>query len=305
MMKLFKSLSATSKIEAQLYPIFTSDHVLPNELIQFLDEKIRSVETDIQFADDELSSRIQKLAKLESRDPNTANKIDQVRANLDTIKQKLYKIRLDYRHLVKDSRTFLESVNVCRENIRRYFTEKAPVEEVGIDVYAQDYEKFKYKTMEEVHVLLQKSEDLIAKLKQQEPPGAKEHDTDRIITVLEQLRSFFDQQADQENAKVRKLQVLEEYKRGANDIDHNIDDLNGQLDKLDNKYGDSSASAKAIAISFEYFERNIEVSAMVTAKLFLYFDAFAHQCRDAICFWRHLMKFFSVVYSFWENHWKI
>lgn len=237
------------------------------ELIDFLDNRIKSVETDIQFADDELSSRIQKLAKLESRDPETAAKIDQVRVNLDAIKTKLYKIRLDYRHLVKDSRTFLESVNQVRNDIQNYFEHKPAVEEIGIDQYAQQYEKFKYKTMEDVHVLLQKSEELITKFKEHEPQGAKEHDTDRIITLLEQLRSFFDQQADIENAKVRKLQTMEEFKRGADAIDDGMIELNGQLDKLDGNYGDSSASAKAISISFEYFERNIEVSAMLTVNL--------------------------------------
>lgn len=255
-------MAATSKIEAQLYPIFSNDAVLPNELIEFLDDRLRTVETDIQFADDELMLRIGKLSKLESRDPDTTARIEQVRGNLDAIKQKLNKIRQDYRKTVKETRTFLSSVNECRENIRKYFAEKPPVDEVGIDVYAQEYEKFKYKTMEDVHGLLQKSEQLIEKLKQQEPPSAKEHDTDRILTVLEQLRSFFDQQADQENAKVRKLQVLEEYKKSANDIDSNIDELVKQLEKMDGTYGDTSASAKAISLSFEYFERNIEVGSV-------------------------------------------
>lgn len=257
-------MSATSKIEAQLYPIFSNDAVLPNELIEFLDERLRTVETDIQFADDELMLRIQKLSKLESRDAETTAKIEQVLSNLDTIKQKLNKIRSDYRKTVKETRIFLTSVHERRENIRKYFAEKPSIDEMGIDLYVQEYEKFKYKTMEDVHGLLQKSEQLIEKLKQQEPPTAKEHDTDRILTVLEQLRSFFDQQADQENAKVRKLQVLEEYKKSANEIDNNINEQVVQLENMNGKYGDTSASAKAISLSFEYFERNIEVRCNFT-----------------------------------------
>uniref|UniRef100_A0A336MAK9 CSON008164 protein n=1 Tax=Culicoides sonorensis TaxID=179676 RepID=A0A336MAK9_CULSO len=253
-----ETLSATSKIESQLYPVFNTDQTLPDQLLSFLDQRLFSVETDIQFADNELAARIEKLSKLESRDAETTQKIDHVRHNLFDIKHKLIDIRDNYKKLVTDIQEFLRTVNESRQQIHTYFTDKPSVEEIGIDLYSQEYEKFKYKTMESFRVLLQNSEVLIEKLKKQEPQGAKEHDTDRILTVLEQLRTYFEGLCDQENAKIRKLQTLEDYKKAAQDIRSNIEDLDRQLENLEGNYGDTSASAKAISLSFEYFERKIE-----------------------------------------------
>uniref|UniRef100_A0A336ML28 CSON001463 protein n=1 Tax=Culicoides sonorensis TaxID=179676 RepID=A0A336ML28_CULSO len=253
-----ETLSATSKIESQLYPVFNTDQTLPDQLLGFLDQRLFSVETDIQFADNELAARIEKLSKLESRDAETTQKIDHVRHNLFDIKHKLIDIRDNYKKLVTDIQEFLRTVNESRQQIHTYFTDKPSVEEIGIDLYSQEYEKFKYKTMESFRVLLQNSEVLIEKLKKQEPQGAKEHDTDRILTVLEQLRTYFEGLCDQENAKIRKLQTLEDYKKAAQDIRSNIEDLDRQLENLEGNYGDTSASAKAISLSFEYFERKIE-----------------------------------------------
>lgn len=256
---ILQTLSATGKIEAQLYPVFNTDQTNPDELILFLDQRLSSVETDIQFADNELAVRIEKLSKLESRDAETTQKIEHVHHSLHEIKHKLNEIRDTYKRLVTDNQEFLRSVSESRQQIHAYFTDKPSVDEIGIDLYAQEYEKFKYKTMESFRVLLQNSEVLIGKLKRQEPQGAKEHDTDRILTVLEQLRTYFEGLADQENAKIRKLQTLEDYKKAAQEIRSSIEDLDRQLDKLEGNYGDSSASAKAISLSFEYFERKIEV----------------------------------------------
>ncbi|XP_063701950.1 titin homolog isoform X2 [Culicoides brevitarsis] len=253
-----ETLSATSKIEAQLYPIFNTDQTNPDELIVFLDQRMTSVHTDIEFADNELALRLEKISKLESRDAETNEKIESVRRSLHEIKNKLTEIRDTYKRIVAENQEFLRCVSEARRHIQTYFTDKPSVEEIGIELYAQEYEKFKYKTMESFRVLLQKSELLIEKLKKREPQGAKEHDTDRIVTVLEQLRTYFDGLADQENAKIRKLQTLEDYKKTQQDIKSNIEDLDRQLDKLEGNYGDSSASAKAISLSFEYFERKIE-----------------------------------------------
>lgn len=222
------------------------------------------MDTDIKFADNELDTRIDKLSKLESRDAETTKKIEHVRQSLNEIKHKLNEIRDTYKKLVSDTQEFLRSVSESRQQIHKYFTEKPSVDEIGIDLYTQEYEKFKYKTIESFRVLLQNSEVLIEKLKKQEPQGAKEHDTDRVLTVLEQLRNYFEGLADQENAKIRKLQTLEDYKRAAQDIKSNIEDLDRQLEKLEGNYGDSSASAKAISLSFEYFERKVEVSKILT-----------------------------------------
>lgn len=221
------------------------------------------METDINFADHELASRIEKLSKLESRDQETTEKIERVRSNLYSIKNKLNQLRDGFKVLVGEIEIFLQSVADSRDNIRIYFAEKPSVEEIGIDLYSQEYEKFKYKTMESFRVLLQNSEVLIERLKKQEPPGAKEHDTDRLLTVLEHLRTYFEGLSEQENAKIRKLQTLDAYKKTAQDIKSNIEELGRQLDKLDGNFGDTSASAKAISLSFEYFERKVDVSIIM------------------------------------------
>lgn len=261
-----QTLSLTAKIEEELYPILATSEELPSELIRFVENKVKSVLNEIKQSEVELSARIDKIDKIDVKDQVSSEKVVQVKNNLNSIKTKLFTISADYRELVDQVLSFLRAYQKIYENIRDYFSGKdrpssaAPVEAENVANIIRDYETFKNNTMESFRSLLSQSEKLIDRIKMQEPPGAKEHDTDKIITLLEHLRTYFETNAASENSELKRQYFITEFEKMLNDFSDNINDLQLQFNDMSEKFGESAAACKVASLSYEYFERNVDVS---------------------------------------------
>lgn len=252
----------TAKIEDELYPILATSEELPSELIRFVDSKLKTVLNEIHQAERELSQRIDKIDKLEAKDQVSNEKIVQVKNNLNSIKTKLFTISADYSELVDVILAFLRSYQDVYESIRDYFAVKdqpQPLAE-NVESLIRDYETFKNNTMEHFRSLLAQSEKIIDRIKMQEPPGAKEHDTDKIISLLERLRTYFESNAASENSELKRQYFITEFEKMLTDLNENIGDLQLQFNDMQDKFGDSAAASKVASLSYEYFERNVDVS---------------------------------------------
>lgn len=250
----------TAKIEEELYPIFATTEEEPSELIRFVDNKLKTVLNEIHQAETELSDRIDKIDKLEAKDSVSNEKIVQVKNNLNSIKTKLFSISADYSELVDVILVFLHKYQEVYESIRKYFTAKdQPIGE-NVQNLIRDYESFKSNTMEHFRSLLVQSEKIIDRIRMQEPPSAKEHDTDRVITLLERLRLYFESNAASENSELKRQYFISEFEKMSTDLNENISDLSLQFKDIQDKFGDSAAASKVASLSFEYFERNVDVS---------------------------------------------
>lgn len=255
-----QTLSLTAKIEEELYPILATSEELPSELIRFVDNKLKTVLNEIQQAESDLSERIDKIDKLEAKDQVSNERIVQVKNNLNSIKTKLFSISADYSELVDVILVFLRSYEEVYESIRDYFTAKDQPLAENVQNLIRDYEAFKSNTMEHFRSLLAQSEKIIDRIKMQEPPGAKEHDTDKVISLLERLRIYFESNAASENSELKRQYFISEFEKMLTDLNENIDDLQLQFNDMQDKFGESSASCKVASLSFEYFERNVDVS---------------------------------------------
>lgn len=274
----FQTISLTAKIEEELYPIIATSEELPSELIRFVENKVKSVLDEIKQSEVELSTRIDKIDKIEVKDQVSSEKVVQVKNNLNSIKTKLFTISADYKELVDQILSFLHAYQQIYENIRSYFSAKdrpsssaAPVEAENVANIIRDYETFKNNTMESFRSLLSQSEKLIDRIKMQEPPGAKEHDTDKIITLLEHLRTYFETNAASENSELKRQYFITEFEKMLNDFGDNINDLQLQYNEMSEKYGESAAACKVTSLSYEYFERNVDVSFHDKCVTCLYF----------------------------------
>lgn len=217
---------------------------------------------EIHQAEQELSQRIDKIDKLEAKDQVSNEKIVQVKNNLNSIKTKLFTISADYSELVDVILVFLKNYEEVHDSICDYFAAKNQPMGENVKDLMRDYETFKSKTMEHFRSLLAQSETIIDRIKMQEPPGAKEHDTDKVITLLERLRLYFESNAASENSDLKRQFFITEFEKMLNDLKENISDLQLQYNDMNDKFGDSSAASKIASLSFEYFERNIDVSPL-------------------------------------------
>uniref|UniRef100_A0A182MAH5 Ig-like domain-containing protein n=1 Tax=Anopheles culicifacies TaxID=139723 RepID=A0A182MAH5_9DIPT len=248
-----ETMAVASKLEEQLYPIFSTALDNPSDLIEFIGRKRAQLQQDVHAAEADLTQRFDTIAQLElAGETGTEQDIVSVKNNLNSIKTKLFSLGADFGELSDATEHFLRSIMQCRDSIREYFGTKHVVTDPGsVDVIAEGYEQFKQATMEHFRGLLQQSEQIIERVKALEPPGARELDTDKIITLLENLRTYFESQTESENCELKKQHSVLAFDRELNEVRTAMRAEYDRLERGRGQYGESLSDAQNNRIAFE------------------------------------------------------
>ncbi|XP_046807759.1 uncharacterized protein LOC111679299 isoform X8 [Lucilia cuprina] len=259
-----ETANKTTHVDTQLYPIFTSPSVDAKQLHATTQDKLKLVLQDIDQAQHEIQERVHTTLAIQTKDPESMQKIEQVISNLRTLKAKLDGIRYDYKTLVESVLQFLENVTKMRYEIDNYFLKQQQQYQQNsndaIERCIAEHEKFRDMVMDKFRSLITQSELLIDRVRALEPPGAKEIDTDRILKLLENLRIYFESSNSERMSSLERLEKLEQFKNDIMDINRSLDSVCKQLQEINNQSVDSLAAAKTTSLAFEYFERTIESS---------------------------------------------
>lgn len=254
-----QTLSSAAKLDAQLYPILTTQSNEPNDLKIFLSGKLQTVLTDIAKAQDEISYHIRTTAALRAKDETTANKITQVLQNLNDIVDRLTNIRREYTILVDAILSFLNGVISTTNDIDHYFrlAQRPTGDNVGRLV--KENNQFRDKTLEQFRELLRQSEQLIELVRLKEPDVAREHDTDRIIALLEHLRLVFESKNNVRMVDLQKEQNIHRFRDDLDSILKSMDELKEQLIETHSRYKEAPLAVRTTTSGFEHFEKTIQV----------------------------------------------
>lgn len=251
----FQTLNIASKIDQNLYPILTIPTENPSELKAFVQNRLAEVTSTIDGAKAELQDRIKSTSHLEPSDDETNRKLHQVIENLQSIKVKLDTLNSNYETLVICMMSFFDSIMSTKQRIDEYFGKDNATKTTVA------HEEFRQSTMEHFRSLISQSETIIQRIREQEPDGAKEHDTDRIITLLERLRIMFESQADSKQSELMEYNALNQFKVEIRDMHATLDDLTKQLaDTNQQSTQENHSAALAKSRLYEYLEQTIEVS---------------------------------------------
>ncbi|XP_058831727.1 titin isoform X6 [Topomyia yanbarensis] len=254
-----ETLAEATKLEEQLYPIFNTASDNPADLSAFIGSKLNQIQADIRAAENELTKRFETIDQLASTGAESGEKVVQVKNSLNSIKTKLHTIAADFRELASVVEHFLRSVSTCRDNIKDYFAHKQTVTgPESVESITNSYEQFKQNTMEYFRNLLQQSEQIIERIKAQEPPGAKEQDTDKIITLLENLRTYFETQTESENSELRKQHAVIAFDKSLNEVRTEIGAKVETLNHGRGNYGANADGARCNLVVIEKFESELQ-----------------------------------------------
>uniref|UniRef100_A0A1I8PBC8 Ig-like domain-containing protein n=1 Tax=Stomoxys calcitrans TaxID=35570 RepID=A0A1I8PBC8_STOCA len=257
-----ETAAKTTNVDTQLYPIFSTPSEDAKQLHNITSEKLKVVLQDIDQAQNEIQERVHTTLNIQTKDPEAMQKIEQVIANLRTLKSKLDGIRYDYKTLVESSLQFLESVLKIHQEITDYFTKQKQHQQNSNDAIERciaEHEKFRDVSMERFRSLITQSEILIDRVRALEPAGAKEVDTDRILKLMENLRLYFESCNGERMSSLERLEKLDKFKNDLVDINRSLDSVSRQLQEINGQNVDSLAAAKTTSLAFEYFERTIEL----------------------------------------------
>lgn len=261
-----QTATKTTQVDTQLYPVFTSSSQDAHQLHTITSDKLTNVLQDIDKAQDELQHRIHTTLGIQTKNPESLQKIEQVISNLRALKSKLEGIRYDYKTLLENILKFLAEITELQRNIDEFFAKQQQQHQLGsgevadIERTIAEHEKFRDTCMDKFRSLITQSELLIDRVRALEPPGAREIDTDRILKLLENLRIHFEAGNSERMSRLERLGKLEQFKTDLCDINRSLDSVSKQLHEINEQSVDSLAAAKTTSLAFEYFERTIEVS---------------------------------------------
>lgn len=253
-------MNAASKLDAQLYPVITSPTDDAAELKTFLQNKLSTILQDIEKAHVEIQQRIEATAGLVPNNEETRQKVELVINNLCGIKEKLESVSNDYRSLLDTLIAFMSDIAATKLQIEKYFREKlTTITDDNVANVVHGHEQFKEQIMDQFRALIGQSEKIIERVRAQEPVGAKEHDTDRILSLLERLRLFFESENASKTLELRKQHEISKFTKDLQEIHKSLDEATRQLNEVQVQGSESAAVAKTTLVRFEHFERTIEV----------------------------------------------
>lgn len=253
--------SASSKLDAQLYPILSlasTDDI--GELRSFLVDKQNTVLDEINRAHLEIQQRIASTQTLNVRDEQTREKVRTVLENLTAIQQKLQSVGNGYSALLESLLDYVQNIGDTRTEIERHFREQfTSVRAELVDELATAHEQFRERIMSRFRALIAQSEQLIERVRSQEPAGAKDHDTDRILGLLERLRVTFESQNGAKTLELKQQQELGRFTRELREVHGSLDEVARQLSETSSQPAGQLAEAETRRGAFQYFEKTIEV----------------------------------------------
>lgn len=254
-------MNSASKLDAQLYPIITAATDDAVELNQFLTNKQSSVLDEINKAHAEIQLRIESTQALKPTDDETRQKVQLVIENLTTIKQKLQSVGGSYRSLLDEIIHFVGKIGETRKEIEKYFREKlTSIDDQHVDQIVRTHGQFRERIMERFRALIGQSEEIIERIRALEPEGAKDHDTDRILSLIERLRVMFESENELKTVELNKQHEISKFTHDLQEIHASLDEMTRQLNETLSQPAESLAGAKTVSLAFEYFEKTIEVS---------------------------------------------
>lgn len=256
--------NASSKLDAQLYPILsgaaTDDTA---ELRHFLVDKQNTVLDEINRAHLEIQQRIASTQALNVRDEQTREKIRTVLDNLHGIQQKLQSVGNGYSTLLESLLNYVQHIGDTRTEIERYFREQFQSERAElVDQLSAAHEQFRERIMSRFRALIAQSEQLIERVRAQEPAGAKDHDTDRILGLLERLRGTFESQSGAKTLELKQQQDLARFTCDLREVHTSLDEVARQLAETSAQPSGHLADAETRRGAFQYFEKTIEVGGL-------------------------------------------
>ncbi|XP_020714421.1 titin homolog isoform X4 [Ceratitis capitata] len=269
-----ETATKTTQVDTQLYPVFTSSSLDARQLHTITSDKLTHVLQDIDKAQDELQHRIHTTLGIQTKNPESLQKIEQVISNLRSLKSKLEGIRYDYKTLLENILKFLAEITELQRSIDDFFAKQQQQQQLSgggvvggggggevadIERIITEHEKFRDTCMDKFRSLITQSELLIDRVRALEPPGAREIDTDRILKLLENLRIHFEASNSERMSRLERLGKLEQFKTDLCDMNRSLDSVSKQLHEINGQSVDSLAAAKTTSLAFEYFERTIEL----------------------------------------------
>lgn len=128
-----------------------------------------------------------------------------------------------------------------------------------VETLFNELDAMKWTISDRQNQIRSKAQDVIARIKQQEPPEAGVQDIEKLKRAIDSLSTNLELFWSQTITKIEEYRRTCTFSEDLERIETELQDLNEHLKKVDAKIGENLQTAKATASSFVQFEKTVTV----------------------------------------------
>lgn len=146
------------------------------------------------------------------------------------------------------------------EQLRAHAQRVASLKKLSeVETLFNELDAMKWTISDRQNQIRSKAQDLIARIKQQEPPEAGVQDIEKLKRAIDSLSTNLELFWSQTITKIEEYRRTCTFSEDLEKIETELQDLNEHLKKVDAKIGENLQTAKATATSFVQFEKTVTV----------------------------------------------
>ncbi|KAK3921141.1 Muscle M-line assembly protein unc-89, partial [Frankliniella fusca] len=262
LMESTRTVDWVSKLDAQLYPILTAQSPVASTIRENLEKKLEVVLPEVRKAQNEIDERIKNVESLSEKLTTEESQNEDgkdVLQKLTDLKGKLQSVLSDYQVLVQLLLSFFKNVSELEKTIENFQPGNHDAADGNVETLLRDHDASKQAIAELFKFTENESQQIIEKIRQQEPAEAAKVDEEFLRKLLSDKRKAWEESSGALRTKLEKNQQQGAFDRDLAQINYAIADLGRQLEAIRGQYGESLSSAKATSAAFDYFEKTIEL----------------------------------------------
>ncbi|XP_054275490.1 titin isoform X2 [Macrosteles quadrilineatus] len=260
-----KTVDWVSKLDGQLYPVLGESVNSAKATVRDLETSRDRVLSEVKRAQGEVQLRISTADEILAQG-GVDQRDSEVLSQLKALQDRLQQVVTDYQVLVQMFVTFFKNLSELEHTVQGLEGQYDSLLKTSSSTTLADVEKAlrehdaSRQAIQELFKFAQtESQQLIARIRQQEPDRAADRDTEQVARTLESLRSAWERAWAQHRMALESQQQLAQFDCDLGHIHGNLDELGQQLAKVKGQYGENLAAAKATSLAFHYFEKTIEL----------------------------------------------
>ncbi|XP_046998678.1 muscle M-line assembly protein unc-89 isoform X3 [Schistocerca americana] len=257
-----KTYDWASKLDGHLYPVMTSESSSSKVIVRELEDKLQTVLPELKKAQTEIELRVKTAENLVLKGESQGQK-EEMTAKLIDLHGKLQVIATDYQILLQMLIAFFKNMAELEKTIEnlesQYRHTRLPSSVSDIELLLKEHEASRQAVLELFKFTQNEKEQIVIRIKQQEPETAAKHDIDSLTRLLEIKRIAWESAWTDRKLQIEQHRQLCQFDSDLHQINATLNDLSRQLDAIKGQYGESLVSAKATSQAFVYFEKTIEL----------------------------------------------
>ncbi|XP_068967253.1 titin isoform X4 [Bombus flavifrons] len=256
-----RTMEWVSKFSEQLYPVITSQSPKTASILQDLSGSKHRILPELNKAVNELDTRINGINTLAQKGEVEID--DEILKRLRQMHENLHATARDYETLLESLISIFQNIEEVEhkiEQLRAHAQRIASLKKLSeVETLFNELDAMKWTISDRQNQIRSKAQDVIARIKQQEPPEAGVQDIEKLKRAIDSLSTNLELFWSQTITKIEEYRRTCTFSEDLERIETELQDLNEHLKKVDAKIGENLQTAKATASSFVQFEKTVTI----------------------------------------------